>query len=998
MLVDSDNLPRQVLVKRSSLRQRDSDRMQVRRHLARQNPQGDCLDQRIRAIQDSELPILGLDRLLAPTLLLEGCLVPVNQINRVRSVHKTIPRPEDCLVNRSKINLRLEDCSVVHRLRLAPIISSSSNNYNNRLPLHLHLARINLHSVRLDQMALVRVIPVRTRSDNLRTLGRAPLEDLGRISNSSSSNHNLRQQAVCLVAVAILVSNCVDFKRCKLIVSLGATNTQNTGSSLFAQNNQQQQNQPAAGGLFGNTAAKPGGLFGSTTTGTNTTGTFGGFGQINSTQPATGGLFGGANTNTAGTGSSLFGQPQQPPATGGLFGNSGGSSLFGAKPAGGTTGSLFGSTQPAQQPAQGGTSSLFGNTGQTGGLFGSSTNTLGGQNQQQNQAKSAGSLFGGGGLFGSQQQQQTQQNQGTTGGMFGNLGQSQPASASLFGSQPQQPAQQPALGGSLFGSGFGQSTNTQPQLAQPSLTTSIDQNPYGRNDLFNYTGQKLDLGSSAKKPALPPLTSSTFRATPSKSQLHKLRGFASPLSSSQSPARAVSPLNVLASPGPSTFANSPSATDRYKGLTDTALSPNAFVPRPSIKKLTVTPKSGQINGEDRLESVLGKSALKSSNGTPASVPERAAPVSPATLLFNPPAANGIPSRPADEFHSPLRLPQRLDSPLRASGSERPPKKGDYWCKPKLEKLKQLSSAELRSMRNFTAGRKGYGEVTFLDPVDLTDLDLPAFLGNVVVFTDMELAVYPDDYKDKPPQGKGLNVPARISLENCFPKDKATKQPITDINDPRHAKFLKRVKNIPSTDFVSYTDDGTWTFTVEHFSKYGIADSDEESEEEMHSPEDVLLEVDEESLREVTSDEDFLPPTKGLHDDEDEDQEGDDSVEEEDEEMDDEGSSMTETEASSYEGDQTIHAPPELAWDAPAKMKIGEEGMRKLREMQSSFFSVPKRAPARFGMTDKADEKQAVMKVKRMLQSDVADFVLAGGDDVMLDGRAVKVGHDSSVRC
>lgn len=50
-----------------------------------------------------------------------------------------------------------------------------------------------------------------------------------------------------------------------MILTIGATNTQNTGTSLFGQNNQQQQQQPAAGGLFGSTAAKPaGGLFGST--------------------------------------------------------------------------------------------------------------------------------------------------------------------------------------------------------------------------------------------------------------------------------------------------------------------------------------------------------------------------------------------------------------------------------------------------------------------------------------------------------------------------------------------------------------------------------------------------------------------------------------------------------------------------------------------------------------------------------------------------------------
>ena len=686
----------------------------------------------------------------------------------------------------------------------------------------------------------------------------------------------------------------------------GSTNTQQSGG-LFGQNTQ--QNQQQSGGLFGSTAPKPGGLFGSTAPATGTTtNTFGGFGQnTNATQPS-GGLFG-STTNTTGTTGGLFGQqPAAQPAqsTGGLFGNT--SSTFGAKPAQPTS-SLFGATQPTQ-PAQ--TGGLFGNTAtQTAPSFGTG-NTFG-QNQTQQKPFSFGSTFG------STQQPAAQPSTG----LFGSLGQSQPAQnntlgTSLFGSQP---TTQPA--GSLFGSTLGQSTAQQPQ---PTLTASIDQNPYGRNDLFNYTGQKLELTNSNKKPALPPLSSSTFRVTPTKSQLNKLRGFASPLGAS-SPGRAASPLSV-SSPR-SAFVSSPGGSDRYKGLSDSALTPNAFVPRPSIKKLTVH-KTSPLNGDDPLDSVLGKSALKSS--TPRSAASPAA--------YNSPIANGSTSRRNHHL----------------SGSERQPKHGEYWSRPRLEKLRQLGTGELKALHNFTVGRKGIGEVTFEEPVDLTGIDLNDLYGGVILFNDMELAVYPDNYPNKPTKGHGLNQPAQVTLENCYTKDKSSKQPVKDFSDPRHLRFLKRVKTIPETEFVSYTDDGTWTFKVEHFSRYGIDESESEEEaEETAQPtepsgsgsgsgsEDEEFFTDESE----SGSDDFVPPTRGLHDD-----------------------SGSETEESPSETEASLFNEPEVPiYKDPIGTKLGSDGARKIKEMQASFFR------------DNFVDKQA----KELLRSKrVADFDQAEGETVALD--------------
>lgn len=741
-------------------------------------------------------------------------------------------------------------------------------------------------------------------------------------------------------------------------------------------------------------------------------------------------MFGATNTaqnNT--TGGGLFGQQnqqqntQQPAAGGGLFGGAGGGGLFGAKPATtGTTGGLFGAApQGQQQPAQ--TGSLFGNTGQTGGgLFGSQNNTLGQQNQQQNNQPKPGGLFGGGGgLFGGgQTQQQPQQPGATGGGLFGSIGQSQPAQSSLFGSQAQQQPQQTGMGGSLFGGGggfgLGQSATgqqQQQQQQQPGLNASIDQNPYGRSELFNYTGQKLEFGSQNKKPALPPLTASSYRITPSKSQINKLRGFATPQGSSQSPGRSASPMSSSTRGG---GFNSPSS-DRYRGLTDAALTPNAFVPRPSIKRLNVTPQSNGVsagNGsDDHLESVLGKSALRSS--TPRQTP----------------AQNGLSNssrQPAIDY-----APQQTDTPTRreatpldssralaVAGSEKQPGNGQYWCKPRMEKLRQMGEGYLSKISNFTVGRVGYGEVTFLEPVDVTAFDLNDLFGKVVVFTEMELAVYPDDWDDKPEQGKGLNHPARVTLLNCFPRDKATKQPITDLNDPRHARFLKRVKNIPETEFVGYTDDGAWTFEVKHFSKYGLRDDDDSEEEEggdgglaarqklkakeaFQQPK-ASSRTPSRTPESDQSEDDFLPPTKSLHDidhdsgfDDDEvysdDQDNEDDLSRADESATESGCTETsgESQPPGYDTDM------EAGRNEHVRQRLGHEGMMKLREMKSSLF----------GFEDQHQRPQENKGLglgradtgKRTLQDRLAGFGNAGEDESVLDKRAVKVSpHNFPLQC
>ncbi|KAF9526407.1 hypothetical protein CPB83DRAFT_858044 [Crepidotus variabilis] len=212
-------------------------------------------------------------------------------------------------------------------------------------------------------------------------------------------------------------------------------------SSLFSgfgqQNPQQNQAQPTTS-LFGQPQQPAANNAGGSLFGQNQPSTTGGglFGQSTQQQPqqgATGGLFGQPQQqNQQGTGG-LFGQTQaQPqPAGGGLFGQpqaqQQGSSLFGG-------GSLFGNPTPQQQQPQ----------QQTGGLFGSTNNQT--TNALRPQATLPAGAFGAstgtstntfGGLFGNniQQQPQQQQQQQQAPSIFGNNGPPQNTGLNTFGHQ-----------------------------------------------------------------------------------------------------------------------------------------------------------------------------------------------------------------------------------------------------------------------------------------------------------------------------------------------------------------------------------------------------------------------------------------------------------------------------------------------------------------------------------------------------------------------------------
>jgi len=155
--------------------------------------------------------------------------------------------------------------------------------------------------------------------------------------------------------------------------------------------------------------------------------------------------------------------------------------------------------------------------------------------------------------------------------------------------------------------------------------------------------------------------------------------------------------------------------------------------------------------------------------------------------------------------------------------------------PTLEELRKMSRSELQHVENFKVGLPEHGSVTFLQPVDLTGVaSLSSICGHVVVFDKKSCSVYPDD-NNKPPRGQGLNVPALISLEKCWPIDRSTREMVMfDKSSPMYAQHLKRLRRQGDTTFIDFTtDNGTWTFRVEHFSQYGLDDEDDDADHAGH---------------------------------------------------------------------------------------------------------------------------------------------------------------------
>lgn len=151
----------------------------------------------------------------------------------------------------------------------------------------------------------------------------------------------------------------------------------------------------------------------------------------------------------------------------------------------------------------------------------------------------------------------------------------------------------------------------------------------------------------------------------------------------------------------------------------------------------------------------------------------------------------------------------------------------YYTIPPMDKLVDYIGEDGSCIvPNFTIGRKGYGNVYFGEPIDVAGLNL----DELVHFRHKEVIIYPDD-ENKPPVGQELNRKAQITLDQVWPHDKTLHEPIKDRERLEQLNFegkLRAVCDKNDTRFVEYRPEtGSWVFKVDHFSKYGLSDSDEE---------------------------------------------------------------------------------------------------------------------------------------------------------------------------
>ncbi|KAF2220396.1 nuclear protein 96-domain-containing protein [Elsinoe ampelina] len=584
--------------------------------------------------------------------------------------------------------------------------------------------------------------------------------------------------------------------------------TATTGGGLFGNNNQQSQQQNTGGGLFGNNNQQSGGLFAAKPA-TTTTGLFGA--STNNTNSTGGGLFGNNNQNQTQT-SSLFGNNNNNNQSKGLFGNTtgntGGSSLFGGLNQNNNNnagGSLFGNTQQQQQPGN----SLFGNSQ---------------QNQQQPQAQSlTASLM---------------QNPYGNDQLFAGLGTPSQSVGPL--ATPLSGAQKPAKRAQAI-----PAFKINPSASMRLITPQKRANGYG----FSYSNYGT------------PGSAQSF--TPGRNtSLFGSGGLNRPLSKSLSTSNLRSPLgqeDSVLNPGAFTPSYRPySSGNSIRRLkidrslrtdlfgTETSERSNKHVSFDASNAASNGIGGSQTNG-DGAKPGPNNALVRTESDGPEPTPEELGFVRSSRSAPKESRSNGT-SRPEMEQVRGNELaivPE--DEQIPASTQSAPAKQlrkdqhdqeaGEYYMIPSLQQIREMSRDQLRNVCPFIVGRTGIGKVEF-SKVDLSTVELDKIMGDIVKLNVRSATVY-ETGVNTPPEGKGLNVPSRITLENSWPRSGGGRLPVHERKGPRYEKHVERLKRVNGTQFIDYkAETGEWTFQVQHFTTYGLDDDDDEDETMMDESEAV----------------------------------------------------------------------------------------------------------------------------------------------------------------
>ncbi|ERL95449.1 hypothetical protein D910_12711 [Dendroctonus ponderosae] len=546
------------------------------------------------------------------------------------------------------------------------------------------------------------------------------------------------------------------------------------------------------------------------------------FGGAQTTQPNTGfgtGLF--ANTQNTATG--LFNKPAQP-TTG--FGATAQTPGFAFNTPASTQPSLFtntskplfgGATNAA--PAFGATNNNFGAANSTpfGSTFGKPAAPAFGQTQ----TSGIGS-FGTGGLGNT-----------TTTGLFGNTNQAKPGglfnnSGTLFSTVPT------TFQANAFG--MGQPAQQQPlQLAQPEhhSLAQLTSDPFGDEPHLIGLEPKLRSHNLAMSATDPKELKTLLDASKKVDTAHSSKLKVTSLKNARD-----------------------SLFDSHGQSSDYLRSPMANYQKTNVRKLILKPKASNDNTPNASSSNILDILLNEDKENQKSDSGNIGTVNPVRLTFDSTAHNesiannSVETQTFNILHSTSRdvLTDRTwadegrsSDDLEVTGDNKGAgdsvekqyaniicTRPEYYTLPSLDQL-VLDEDGQCFVEGFTIGRRGYGNVYFPDKIDVAGLHI----DELVHLCYREVTIYPDDSK-KPPVGEGLNRRAQVTIDNVYPKRTANNELIKDVGELTEMRFAEKLRKITEKKngrFVDYRPEtGSWVFKVDHFSKYGFNDSDEESEE------------------------------------------------------------------------------------------------------------------------------------------------------------------------
>lgn len=472
------------------------------------------------------------------------------------------------------------------------------------------------------------------------------------------------------------------------------------------------------------------------------------------------------------------------------------------------------------------TGSLFGNTAQpAGGLFGSNQNT-------------------GGGLFGNTN---TSFGQGNTNLSFG---QQQP---NMFGNQQQNQMQQPGQ-----------------EIHQKIL--ALASNPYGDNDLFKGLKQGsgfLEASLKATNPAAQKAlleNSSNFKISPnagSKIRVKPISGVVTKkslfdgleeydASLDESFSLKTNPKRLIIKPRVSLNTSRPSDELKMFKTRDEPQKQNSRIvekenDQPEVFQNQISMTQGDEQDTDRRVSWLRTAPSQGIRGRPKlretigdttftqliqSGPNKEQETSPS----QPEAGVSNASMLNETFRSVEDEASEIDLSIITGPSEPHPtgivlRRAGYYTIPSLDEIVDFMDTDGHCfVPNFTIGRRGYGNVYFDEEMDVSGLNL----DEICHFRNKEIILYQDD-DNKPPVGEGLNRRAQVTLDQIWPYDKNTHEPIKEPNRLEALGYeakLRRICEKRGTRFLEYRpESGSCVFKVDHFSKYTLSDSDDEGEGE-----------------------------------------------------------------------------------------------------------------------------------------------------------------------